>query len=295
MRRYNPLVLISLLPALLGAQRPDTSMVPRELANALVGFNDPFGGRAEIVVGRVPADYVAALVPSNAQVLGGMSIPSARGVASRATTVLTMTQSPDTAFAALQAHLSRAGFRPAPAMEMGGGTGEGFVSLSSPMGRGMPGLMLNYCSDSSSAYGTVVDRSTRGSLVRLMTTGSLRNTICDPERAQMGMRRYMEDRIRLPTLRPPPGTFGGSGGSGSSGDSRESHARYTSGIRAPDMIAHFIPQLEEQGWQLVRRAGDVDITVVTARKTEKGEQLYLVLTDYVWEPRQHEISLRVWR
>lgn len=221
--RFALVLLTLLFPLTLGAQRADTTMVPRELVAALIAFSDYSGNLPEIVVGRVPAGNVSPLVPRGAAVLGGVTYGGRRD-GGRSTTILSMMETPDSALALVQAQIERAGWKLAPLPDMGGR--EGFA-----IGPTMPGRMVTYCSDSASVYTSIVEGANRGSIVRLMSTPSLRNTMCDPDRRRL-MRGRMEDMIRLPTLRPPPGSSGGSMGSGGGGDSRESHVRLQSTLGA---------------------------------------------------------------
>lgn len=292
MRFVVPLLL---LPASLQAQRPDTTTIPMELARALVTFSE-FGseGAAEIVVGRVAAAGLAALVPKGARVLGGVIYPSRRNP--RAITILTMTERPDSTLVLIGKTLEGAGYRTAPTFESIRGERGGFVSSSYSaisIGRGA-GSFINYCSDSSSVTAGVTDGDNRGSLVRI-TSASLRNSMCDPEmrsRMQMGSRREM---IELPTLSPPAGATGGGRGSSGSDDSRETSARLQSSLSAAEMIDHFAPQLREQGWTLVNRATDGDLSVQTARRANKdGEPVHLSLVGVRYAQREHEVTLRVW-
>jgi hypothetical protein len=261
-------------------------MVPRELASALIAFSDYSAARPLIIVGRVPANHLAALVPRGASVLGGTISPERRGDGGRTTTILAMPETPDSAIALLLAQFARTGWSPAPMPDYG--ARGGFA-----LGPAMEGRQFNYCSDSSSVFGSVVEGANRSSVIRLMTTGTLRNTLCDPDG-----RAFMRDRMEiivLPTLRPPPGTTGGSMGScGGGGDSREANARLESSMSAATMIAHFAPQLQQQGWTLGNRVSDDNLTVLTARKTDdKGEPMFLTLTDSRFTARDHELVLRV--
>jgi hypothetical protein len=52
-----------------GAAARDTATLPKELVEALFGA---FGGRVDIVPGRLPAGFPADLVPRGATVLGGI-------------------------------------------------------------------------------------------------------------------------------------------------------------------------------------------------------------------------------
>ncbi|MGH7679253.1 MAG: hypothetical protein ACRENU_12350 [Gemmatimonadaceae bacterium] len=284
------------LPVVLSAQRPDITVVPMELARVLVTFGEIGVEReAEIVVGRVAGAGHAALIPRGARVLGGVIYSTRRFP--RAVTYLTMTESPDSALVVLGKALEVAGYKAAPTFEDIRGERGGFVSSSSSgalsLGRGM-GSIINYCGDSSSVTAAVTDGDNRGSLARI-TSGSVRNSMCDPQmrsRMQMGSRM---DEIEMPTLRPPAGATGGPQGSSGGGDSRSTYARLQSSLSAAEMIDHFAPQLREQGWTLVNRATDGDLSVQTARRANKdGEAIHLSLAAVRYGQREQEVTLRVW-
>jgi hypothetical protein len=291
MKRFA-VVLLLLLSVKLDAQSRDTTMVPRELVRALVGWG-PFGtGRnAEIVVGRVADEKLTTLVPRNARVLGGVVYRGARE--GRSTTILALPENPDSTLVLLSRALERAGYKSASTLESTRGERGGFVAtaIASPMG----GNALIYCSDSESITVTVSEGGERGSIVHLLATGSLRYTACDLSMRDR-MRGGSEWEIELPTLRPPAGaTLGRSGGGSSSDGERESRARVGSSLSAVELIDHFVPQLRDQGWTLGNRASDGDLSVQTARRVnQKGDTLYLALADYRYTPRDHEVNLRVW-
>ena len=289
-------VALAVIPVTLSAQRPDTTMIPRALANALISLGDYMGGRdPQIVVGRVPDERLAALVPPSARVLGGVTYPNQRN--SQTTTILSMPERPDSALVLVGARLESAGFKPAPTFESARGESGGFTSSSmGGLGPGMPGSMLSYCgSDSTSVTASITDGENRGSMVRLMSSRSPRNTMCDP-RMRARLRGFMEEEIELPTLRPPTGATGGQSGMSGSDDSRETRALLRSNLGAVEMIDHFVVQLREQGWTLNNRATDGDLSVQTARRTDKkGEPLYLILADNRYGPRDHDVTLRVWK
>ena len=290
LRRCAP-VLAILLPVGLSAQRADTSAVPRELVTAFMALNDPTGGNAQIVVGRLPEDRVAAMIPSGGRVLGGVTTGGQRG--GRSTTFITMAVAPDSAMALVASQLERAGLKPAPAFEsMRSGSGGGFSVTT--IGYGPAGNMLNYCSDTASVFASAAERE-GGSFVRLMVSRSLRNTMCDPAmRDRMRPPRFEE--LEMPTLRPPAGMTGGSAGTSSSGDSRETSVRLRGGQSPAELLDYFAPQLQEQGWTLSSRVTDGDAGMLSARKANsRGETVFLLVTDVRYTPREHDAMLRVWR
>lgn len=281
---------LAVVPVTLSAQRPDTTMIPRALANALISLSDFMGGRdPQIVVGRVPEERLTAVVPPSARVLGGVTYPNQRN--SRTTTILLMPESPDSALVLVGAKLESAGYKPAPTFEsMSGGSG-GLVMVGGPS----MGSALNYCSDSASINASVTEGQNRGATVRLISTRSQRYTMCDVAMRDRMRGADLMETIELPTLRPPTGvTTGPVGSSGGSG-SRESHAELQSSLGAAEMIDHFATQIREQGWTLSNRATDGDLSVQSARRTDqKGEALYLMVSDYRYGPRTHLVTLRVW-
>jgi hypothetical protein len=75
----------------------------------------------------------------------------------------------------------------------------------------------------------------------------------------------------MPTLRPPDGTeLIGGGGSGSSGDRSETRAEVAGRIAPAALIAHFEPQLREQGWTIAERIGGEWAGVLSASKPRDG-------------------------
>ena len=66
-------------------------------------------------------------------------------------------------------------------------------------------------------------------------------------------------------------------------------------LTAAEMVAHFAPQLEEQGWKIASRIEQPDLSVVTAKKpAEDGATLQLLLVDSRFDVRSHHASVRVW-
>ena len=171
-----------------------------------------------------------------------------------------------------------------------------------PMGGFMPTGMagvgrerpLIFCSDSTYVTATVNEYET-GSLLRLTTTNTTRNSICDAQRyAQVRVTGAVNsERIVLPTLRPPVGATGNPEGSSGGMNRRSSSAFYIARQSAAEMIDHFASQLTEQGWTLGKRMAEENMAMLVARKTEKGEVQHLLLTDHVVESRQHMLDVSV--
>ena len=104
----------------------------------------------------------------------------------------------------------------------------------------------------------------------------------------------MIDMIELPSLSAPEGTRGQGGETSGSSNSSESTALYESSISASDMIAHFLPQLERDGWKLGKQLNDEDFSAVTGSITDpRGKTKYLTLSDRIVGKGQHDVSLKV--
>jgi hypothetical protein len=283
-----------ILPGFAGAQRPDTASIPRELAVALIMMSD-YATRREptVVVGRVPDPGLSRLVPPRARVLGGVTFDADRlgrgGAAARTATIFALPIAPDSALKLAATQLEIAGLKTPPAFEpMGRG---GFVATSiGPTGR----PAVAYCGDSLSAHVTAAEGNGGNAIVSLITSRSLRYTACDDE-VRLRMNRVRREEIELPTLRPPSGASGRRMGMSGSDNSREAQAEYESTLTAVQMVDHFNPQLREQGWTLGNRVSDGNLSVQTATHSKDGRPLFLIMTDFLQDPRTHSLTLRVWR
>lgn len=268
----------------------DTTPVPRDLALALITAQSFDGSTPTLVVGRLPDSSVAPLVPRGARVLGGLTFGQRRGPGTNHTTVLEVPETPDSIMNVLEATLERLGWRPPPIMiadEQRGGFVVGHQASYGPAGASS----LMFCKDSGFL---TVSATGAGhvSIVRLMVNAEMMG-ICDRNRNFMMRQMAM---LELPTLRPPAGTtaMGGGGGGGGMG-SREMSTQLRSRLTAAEMVAHFAPQLEEQGWKIASRIEQPDLSVVTAKKpAENGATLQLILVDSRFDVRSHHASVRVW-
>jgi hypothetical protein len=259
------------LPAVAAAQSPaaDSLTIPRELLGALLDLS---GARTpEILVGRLPDGFPAALADSSRAVMGGVSYGGAA-----ATGVLTTAAAPDAATRAVVERMQRDGWtQPSASREFGG-----FVTSA-----GMRPTPL--CRDSVALFVSAHARPVGGSLVQVMRT-SARNAMCvrDP-----GMRRFEPIDFPIPALTPPPGVRtvgGGNSQSSSSGgltsDDERVEERTVSTLLAtalsPDsVVAHYAAQLAAAGWTggAATRAEGVAMRVLTFRD-DQGRVVQGVLT-----------------
>jgi len=290
MRVWLRIVCVSLaVVGELGAQRPDSSMVPRALAQALL-VNVFSESNPEIVVGKVPAAFIQPLVPPGAKVLGGARGVGYWGEGGGSTLVLEMREAPDSARALVIQQFVRAGWRKAEEPQFG--RGGGFVTtMLGPPGMGRP---VMYCSDKAFATGSFVKAPSGGSQIRISAQPSVEHTLCDPEMQTDVM--PMRGRLEMPELVPPEDARvidgGGSGGS----DSRyETSVVIASTMNASELIKFFSSQLVKQGWTLTSAAGDTTLNMQAATKKDaKGDDLRVLLTD-ARVTGDHDVTLAVSR
>jgi hypothetical protein len=271
-----------------GAAQPrDTTMIPRQLALALIGMIGPYEG-SSLTVGQAPTGFPREVLPSNLKILGGAIFryrrPSSAGPI---TVIATSAQPPDSTAASLRSALERAGWRAAPSMARPMG---GFVDPMRDMRRDEV-----FCRDSVSVSTSTAPGEESASLVRFTFTPApdARVGACNPDRERMMTARRAEP-IQLPTLRPPVGVRFISRGMSSGQNSRESVAEIETDMSAADLVTHFAAQLRNEGWTLSSRFGDAEIAVLTARKSDaEGRELrgILLATSYA-EPRSRTVSFR---
>lgn len=288
MSRLLP-VIASVVPALLAAQVPDTTPIPRDLFRAINQGLSPFS--PEVVVGRLPSAELTPLIPPSQAVLGGSTMSFGRGAARpfMTTTVLTSLDGPDSALAVLRDHLLRAGWKPAAR----GGITEGFA----PASRRSEGSA--FCRDSASVTISARERNSGGALLTIgmqdfasAPAGSTMTGPCVEGGGRFGP--MYESPIKFPVLYPPddavpePGFGGGSG----SGSSREIVARMRSRLNAQQMVEHYARQMAAAGWSLRKRGGDKTASTLIMHKHEGEKHFYAVLTDYMTEDGSHSVVLR---
>jgi hypothetical protein len=288
--RFASVVLGSLATAAVAAaQAPvrDTTPIPRDLALALIGSTF---GRSEpaLVIGRLPNPAMAALIPPGARVLGGISHGGRRRSGENNTTILEVRETPDSIINVLESTFERLGWR-RPTMIADPAERGGFVTRTIIGGGPFGGTSVGFCSDSSFVTATATPAG-HVTIVRLMAMDE--GFMCDERRS--AMHRFVQ--IELPRLVPPPGASSiGGGGSSGSDNTRETSVELSSRFTAAEMVAHFAPQLETQGWTLGATVNQPDIAVVTAKKrAENGDTLNLVLLDSRFDVRSHHTSVRVW-
>jgi hypothetical protein len=282
-------MIASVVPALLAAQVPDTTPIPRELFRAISQGLGPYS--PEVVVGKLPTTELTASIPPSLAVLGGSTMSFGRRAARPfvTTTVLTSLDSPDSALVVLREHLLRAGWKPAAR----GGITEGFA----PASRRSEGSA--FCRDSSSVTISARERDRGGALLTIgmqdfaaAPSGSTMTGPCVDRGGRFGF--MSESPIKFPTLYPPDDAvpeLGYGGGSGS-GSAREIVARMRSRLNAQQMVEHYAKQMAAAGWSLRKPGGDKTASTLFMQKKEGEKHFYAFLSDYKTEDDLHSVVLR---
>jgi len=283
LRRAAFVSSILLLPFSLAAQRADTTLIPRELAVALLAFQGFGNQRPAITVGKTPTPGLDTLMPRGATILGGFTFSNEWMSRTRgAMTVASSSDRADTLLERTRALFYRAGWKPPPPApyQAHGGFVEDWAGLANS---------ASFCRDSLAVF-VRAQAGDRGSLLGVTFQRTNENSICTPRELDQGPAQWS---IQIPTFRPPDGSSIGRSGGGSSTNSRESYARLNSALTPAAVVTYFAGQLEAAGWTLLNRVGDGDIVMQTARRTdEKGRALFGALVDLRLDTKTHDVSFR---
>ena len=256
---------------------PDTgATVPMELAQALLGgYGAPGGGAADLVVGRLPADFPAELaLPGIGTVLGGLTHGAGEAQMGRASiAVLASPQRPAEALAIYETRLERGGWRRAPGAERRGGF------LPAPVSR--PGM---FCRDGMFVTVFATPRPAGGSHLRLNLRHPARMSPCDRER-----RQEVRDDAPPPMLRAPDGAATLSGGTMSGGPTtREMSTRLETRLPPAELVAHYAAQLEQARWSLGPLLTAEGVAVQSAQHSDAEGRVWHGLLTAVALPGSNE-------
>jgi hypothetical protein len=270
------LVITLLFVAPLSAQQPASDAIPRELAVALLGGSRGDQPAPNIIVGRAPASLSPNLLPTSANILGG--IEHAFGT----TVVLRAADSPDSARASLVRHFERSGWRLVERER-----GHGFVPSASEVPQ-------TFCRDNAGLSLAVRQRSQGGSLATVSSWSVPERGPCDESER---LRRGGLERPELPTLEAPSGVRMLGSGMGGGREAREAFTRLESSMRSADIAAHYARQLGTAGWTVSDPSTGQGFVVYGVRQRD-GENRALagiLLVLDIPESQQREVYLRVAR
>jgi hypothetical protein len=237
--------------------------IPRELALALLNLGPGMNGGADLRVGKAPDDIPPELVPPGLQVLGSTT------QFENVVIVLAAPQQPDSAAAAIEAHLLSAGWTkpPTPVVRQQ----RGFVSADIGQFNYTRPDMICRGDEFVALSGTY--RRSGGSIIKLSYNRGQRFSPC---KAQENATQYRSpyEEAPIPLLRAPQGTIaaldgGGGGMSAMSQNSVTLSTRLRTRLKAVDVAAHYDKQMREQGWTPVT---DGAIEILAARTYTKNDE-----------------------
>lgn len=273
--------LLLALAALPAAAQPRDEMVPRELVMTLLGSSGSSSG-PQLLVGQLPADFPAALVPAGARVVGSLV---RRG---EQTVVFTLPQPRSETAASYRRTLESAGWT-LPATEMM--EPRGFM----PSRMGTAGPPSYYCQGERVLYFSTFPREGGGSYLRL-DFRSAEHSPCSRQMAQRMVISYHD--FPLPALYAPENAEFRGGGSSSGGeDYRETGTRLGTSMAPAELVAHYAAQLREAGWTPAGSSAGEGVALQTfVRRDESGQSWHAVLSAVALPGSdKRDLSLRVTR
>lgn len=239
-------------PASAAAQEADPEMIPRNVAEALIG-GEPMldaGREVRILVGRMP-DHLVPIVPaeSDADVVGSL----VRRHMTEA--VLDLPGTPDEVLSRWEEELLEIGWKrlqPSSFQSSGG-------FATSP-----PGRSHQFCMGDSLSLSLDADRHERDTRLRILLPR---------DRSAYNFCRHQEERARLqrrdesplPELAPPPGVRMSGAGGGGGGAEYESRGLAETDIPVDELAEHYHRQLVGHGWEALGQAASNDVVVYRYR------------------------------
>jgi len=250
--------------------------VPKQLALALLCSFGPAGDESpDLRVGAAPDDLPPGLVPANARILGSL-------VRSHGSTVVAVVPgAPGEALATYADNRTAEGWEPPPMDQRGGFISSGFS------------LPTSFCREDRHLSVGANRWEGGGTLLRVTVSRASRHTPCDPE-----MRRfagYPGDRMPIPALAAPVGAMQRGGHAGSGRDYAEASATVETRLGASELSAHYVAQLEREGWNVEEKlVGEVlALHRLRTRDDEGREWVGVLVASAVSDaPRRYDLVFR---
>jgi hypothetical protein len=274
------LLTLAALPA--AAQQRD-EMVPRELVMTLLGSSGSSSG-PELLVGRLPADFPAALAPAGARVVGSLS---RRG---EQTVVFALPQPCPEAAAAYRRTVEGAGWTGPPSSGMI--EPQGFL----PPAMGTAGPSSLFCQGERILHFGTFPREGGGSYLRLTFHSAIEHSPCSRQMAR-GPESYWRE-FPVPALHAPENVeFRGGGMSGAGDDFRETGARVGTPMPPAELLAHYAAQLRQAGWTPAGTSAGEGVALQTfVRRDASGQSWHAVLSAVALPGSdKRDLSLRITR
>ena len=275
--------LLLALAALPAAAQQQGETVPRELVMTLLGSSGSSSG-PQLLVGRLPADFPAALAPAGARVVGSLA---RRG---EQTVVFALPEPCPEAAAAYRRTAEGAGWTTPPSFGMI--QPQGFL----PPSMGMSGPPSFFCQGERMLHFSSFPREGGGSYLKLDLRSAGEHSPCSREAAQH-MQTFQRD-FPVPALHAPENVeFRGGGTSGGGNDFREAGARVGTPMAPAELLAHYAAQLRQTGWTPAGSSAGEGVALQTfVRRDESGQEWHAVLSAVALPGSdKRDLSLRITR
>lgn len=209
--------------------------VPRELVQALLAGSGVSGlSEPSIVVGQLPEEIPAGLLPEGATVVGGLSLGWA------GTAVLTLPQSPSRAVSGWRARLEQAGWRARQSQFLRVPAGVSGFALCGP--------------DRAPLFASATARPRGGStLLVTVGTAAMPSSPCEPFVPPPPA--SLAD-LPFPELRAPEGVQPGSSGTSKASEEGHFEARLRTARAPAELAAFYAAQLRQAGWSVTAPRAD---------------------------------------
>ena len=262
-----------------GQQQPAT--IPSELALVLLDHGESLSGNRapRIVVGRAPDGIPRSLTTvDGAVIVGGIEYPR------MAIVVLAFTLPPNQVLKAYDKHVLRAGWKTPPPRPT---EGSGFVSTGYSFDWGNV-----YCGDSGAVQVGYSPAPNGGTYLKVENSRNTEHSICAPRDPMM----FRGPLFKFPALQPPAGMSQRGGGGGSGGDNVETSARLMGVLDPPDIVAHYVTQLDSAGWKMGAIAPSGSAVVAYAEAKDSVGTLWTgALTAWRISPFEVEVNIKMAR
>ena len=260
-----------------GQQQPAT--IPTELALVLLDHGESLSGNRapKIVVGRAPDGIPRSLTSADgAVIVGGIEYPQ------MAIVVLAFTLPPNQVLKAYDQHVLAAGWKTPPPRPTGG---SGFVPTGSAFDRGN-----GYCADSGAVRVGYSPAPNGGTYLKVENIRNTERSFCASRDPIM----FRGPSFKFPALLPPAGMTQHGGGGGFGGDNAETAARLMGVLDPPDIVAHYVKQLDSAGWKMGATATSGGAAVASAEAKDSVGTLWTgALTAWRISPFEVEVNIKM--
>jgi hypothetical protein len=275
------LLIVTAVPVRHARCQQPPATIPTELALVLLDHGETLSGNRapKIIIGRAPDGIPRSLTSADgAVIVGGIEYPQV------AIVVLAFTLPPSQVLKAYDKHMLAAGWKTPPPWPT---EGSGFVSTGPSFDWGNV-----YCADSGAVKVEFLPAPNGGTYLKVENIRNTQRSFCAPRDPMM----VRGPSFKFPALRPPTGMTQRGGGGGSGGDNAETSARMMGVLDPPDLVAHYVRQLDSAGWKMGATATSGGAAIAPAEaKDSAGVRWTGALTAWRISPVEVEVTIKMAR